>query len=390
MVIFKIYIGGNILNEIETYRSDLRHFDDHIFIIRMAGVPEYFNKNFLGNLGFKETESYLYIKLFSALELIDKEGRPEEDYYQLVESDTKSRLILAKKLKVCYKEVFEKNKYIHRLPYDEITAIIREVLEGKKEEKIIRLISDIFFVLSEYAIWEEDYNSINRQYSSEFYRIFSQNEFLEELMKGDTTHEYQPIFAKDLHNEINIVDSPLDSEQKSNDVHVFSENSDSFQIKNGVHKDFIDPTESQKEIKKESETNFKIDSTGKNSNDEFTNSIIEVFESARNSLKALENNKEFDTPTAEALNGHNFKQSNHFVRNGEKKNGLNKDVDLKFELIAATKQEKKKVDALSKKAELLLKDEKFKDAVTVYDQIIELNHQILTKINTTAGQYAGR
>lgn len=138
----------------DSFITELDQLDNYILKIRSKGVPDIFDKNFLEEIGFSRTSSLLYVSLFRMLDLISEDGRPTSDYSKFVQSEAKSRIILANKIRQSYAEVFKVEKQSHLKSKEEVRGVFQEILKGDKSLAYIWLISDTFHALSNFADWE--------------------------------------------------------------------------------------------------------------------------------------------------------------------------------------------------------------------------------------------
>lgn len=139
------------MNLMKSFINDPKNFDKMIKVILSAGKPELFDKDFLVNCGFSESNSILYSNLFISLGLIDEKGVPVAEYDRFLKSDEESRLVIAEKIWEKYTPIFAEDRHIQDKPIEKISEVFRKVYDTEHSESFIHLIALTFKALIDYA-----------------------------------------------------------------------------------------------------------------------------------------------------------------------------------------------------------------------------------------------
>lgn len=108
--------------------------------IKKASVPPKFTQDFmLSMLGLKSSSYRAMIPLLKNLGFLDQGNTPTQDYKDF-RDDTKSGLVLAKRLKETYSELFAAHEYAYKLNKEELTAKIITLLGTSKDDSNVRCI----------------------------------------------------------------------------------------------------------------------------------------------------------------------------------------------------------------------------------------------------------
>lgn len=135
----------------KSFINDPKNFDNMIKVILSAGKPDLFNKDFLVNCGFSESNSILYSNLFISLGLIDEKGVPVPEYSRFLRSDEDSRLVIAEKIWEKYTPIFAEDRHIQDKPIEKISEVFRKVYGIEHSESFIHLLALTFKALIDYA-----------------------------------------------------------------------------------------------------------------------------------------------------------------------------------------------------------------------------------------------
>ena len=177
--LFKTYdikLGRTKMNIYTTFVSKPSKLADTLLNLSMQSMPKVLDIDFLKNLGLSKREPILFKSLLKKLGLIDDNCVPVEDLYsRFIESENSSKQVIAKLVRTKYKELFQLNKEAYKLPKDKIKALMREIMGAKKSNTIVEMVTNTFCALSYYADWstiknieEEFNNSIGETNKQEF------------------------------------------------------------------------------------------------------------------------------------------------------------------------------------------------------------------------------
>lgn len=108
--------------------------------IKKASVPPKFAQDFMSSmLGLKSSSYRAMIPLLKNLGFLDQGNVPTQDYKDF-RDDTKSGLVLAKRIKETYSDLFTAHEYANKLSKEELTAKIITLLGVSKADPNIRCI----------------------------------------------------------------------------------------------------------------------------------------------------------------------------------------------------------------------------------------------------------
>lgn len=213
----------------ETFITKPEKLEKALHAIHAKGIPGKFNKQFLDSLGFEKPNSVLYVNLFRNLELIDEDKKPCQSYSSAFEgSKEQSKEVIGQLVKDKYSEIFEIDELAHELPEERLQDLFREKMGDKKSKTIVRLVSDTFKALCQYAFEETKDNSKKKKNEMEKQpqKIHTNGntetvdsphkEFILELINGDRSHEYKNghiTHAADT-NEVKEAEQPVNGNAK--------------------------------------------------------------------------------------------------------------------------------------------------------------------------------
>ncbi|MFH5833499.1 DUF5343 domain-containing protein [Halalkalibaculum sp. DA3122] len=142
------------MNIFETFVTKSTQLDEALEKIRKQDIPEYFNQDFLEQIDLKRPNSIHYVMLFKKLGLVDENDEPFLEFYsQFVESEDRSRALIAELVKKAYARLYEQDKEIHKLPKTKIHNLFRQVMGDEKSNTFVQLVADTFIALTKYADW---------------------------------------------------------------------------------------------------------------------------------------------------------------------------------------------------------------------------------------------
>ncbi len=105
--------------------------------IQKAGVPDKFSLAFLNSLGFKSTNDRPIVAVLKSLGFLDQNGAPTQ-FYRDYKDTTKSKKILAERVRDAYSEVFLANEKANDLSVEALKGIFAS-LTGKSESVSIKM-----------------------------------------------------------------------------------------------------------------------------------------------------------------------------------------------------------------------------------------------------------
>ena len=105
--------------------------------IQKAGVPDKFHIAFLESLGYKSTNDRAIIAMLKALNFLDSNGIPTENYKQY-KNPANSKKILAQQLKDAYHDIFLVNENANELSVEELKGIFATV-SGKGDSVALKM-----------------------------------------------------------------------------------------------------------------------------------------------------------------------------------------------------------------------------------------------------------
>lgn len=89
-----------------------------------AAVPESFSYEFLRDLGFSSSNDRSIIKVLKYLGMLDASGRPQKSYRDFVDH-TKTKSVLAQRLKAAYDDLYVSHKKAHERSVEELKGWFR-------------------------------------------------------------------------------------------------------------------------------------------------------------------------------------------------------------------------------------------------------------------------
>jgi hypothetical protein len=108
--------------------------------IKKASVPPKFTQDFISSmLGLKSSSYRAMIPLLKNLGFLDQGNVPTQDYKDF-RDESKSGLVLAKKIKETYSDLFSANEYAYKLSKEELTSKLITILGFSKEDKNINYV----------------------------------------------------------------------------------------------------------------------------------------------------------------------------------------------------------------------------------------------------------
>ncbi|MBZ9572371.1 DUF5343 domain-containing protein [Patescibacteria group bacterium] len=123
--------------------------------IKEAAVPPKFTQDFLHTkLGLKSSSYRAMVPLLKRLQFIDEANIPTA-VYRDYRDESKSKIILAQRIKAAYSELFAAHEYAHDLKREDLNSKLATVLGTSKDDKTIPKISGTFIELRKLADFEQ-------------------------------------------------------------------------------------------------------------------------------------------------------------------------------------------------------------------------------------------
>ena len=116
--------------------------------IQKAAVPERFTIEFLKDLGFKSSNDFGTIKLLKYLGFLSASGQPQTAYREYVD-ETKSKKVLAQRIKIAFDDLFNSNKTAHTKTTDELKGWFKT--KTGKSDSVAKKMATTFKSLSSIA-----------------------------------------------------------------------------------------------------------------------------------------------------------------------------------------------------------------------------------------------
>ncbi|MDO6674580.1 DUF5343 domain-containing protein [Tenacibaculum sp. 1_MG-2023] len=105
--------------------------------IQKAAVPERFTIEFLKDLGFKSSNDFGVTKLLKYLGFLSASGQPQTAYREYVD-ETKSKKVLAQRIKIAFDDLYNSNKTAHTKTGDELKGWFK-TKTGKSDSVAIKM-----------------------------------------------------------------------------------------------------------------------------------------------------------------------------------------------------------------------------------------------------------
>lgn len=115
-----------------------------------AQPPKKFTLKFLEQLEFKSTNDRLLIGILKALNFIDADSVPQQEYFEFIDQ-TQSKRVLADAIEEAYSDLFAININANNLTENEVKNKLKTLLQGDKSENVINWMAKTFRGLCDYA-----------------------------------------------------------------------------------------------------------------------------------------------------------------------------------------------------------------------------------------------
>src|SRR5262249_46350270 len=109
-----------------------------------AQQPERFTQDFLGTkLGLERGSAKPIIPLLKRLGFVGSDGTPTTLYSQFRNPDTRG-VAMAQALRTGYKEIYERNDFVHDLSNDKFKNLVVEMTGASPDDAVVRAITKTF------------------------------------------------------------------------------------------------------------------------------------------------------------------------------------------------------------------------------------------------------
>jgi hypothetical protein len=134
--------------------------------IQEARRPDRFTVDFLETkLGHSGGSARAMIPLLKRLGFLASDGTPTLLYDRFRNSDTQGEA-MAQALRNGFKELYDRNEYVHDLPRDKLIALVTELTGLEKANRVVSSTVATFTALKEFADFETDH-PVDRSANSE-------------------------------------------------------------------------------------------------------------------------------------------------------------------------------------------------------------------------------
>ncbi len=200
------------MNAMDIFLTNLEQLEDGLLKIRSSKIPEIFNREFLETLEITEPNSVLFTELFKVFGLIDQQGRPTSEFEHFAESEETAREVVANKMAENYQNIFADEPDAHLLPKEEIREVFRKQLKGSKSETYTRMVADTFAALAEFADWDASTDELADEQSFDS----GPEDEPEEMNQGDE-QEIEDILQNAELQEEETANAPVVEESSANE-----------------------------------------------------------------------------------------------------------------------------------------------------------------------------
>ena len=139
------------------YMPSVKNLHKILNAIQRAAVPDSFSYEFLRDLGFSSSNDRSIIKILKYLGMLDASGRPQTSYKEFVDH-TKTKIVLAQRLKVAYDDLYTSDKKAHEKSVDELKGWFKS--KTGKGDAVALKIATTFKTLASYADFTKEIKPI--------------------------------------------------------------------------------------------------------------------------------------------------------------------------------------------------------------------------------------
>jgi len=130
------------------YMPSNKNLHDILNAAQHAAVPESFSYEFLRDLGFTSSNDRSIIKVLKYLGMLDAAGRPQKSYQDFVDH-TKTKAVLAQRLKAAYDDLYVSHKKAHEKSIEDLKGWFRS--KTGKGDAVAYKMAATFKTLASYA-----------------------------------------------------------------------------------------------------------------------------------------------------------------------------------------------------------------------------------------------
>ena len=135
------------------YMPSVKNLHKILDAIQLAAVPESFSYEFLRDLGFTSSNDRSIIKILKYLGILDASGRPQSSYRDYVDH-TKTKAVLAQRLKIAYNDLFTSDKKAHEKTVDSLKGWFKSKT-GKGDSVAVKM-ATTFRTMASYADFKQE------------------------------------------------------------------------------------------------------------------------------------------------------------------------------------------------------------------------------------------
>lgn len=130
------------------YLPSIKNLHAILTKVQQAAVPDAFGVDFLRDLGFTSSNDRAIIKVFKYLGFLDASGRPQTAYRDFVDH-TKTKIVLAERLRAAFDDLYVANKKAHEQSADELKGWFKS--KTGKGESVAEKMATTFKSLASFA-----------------------------------------------------------------------------------------------------------------------------------------------------------------------------------------------------------------------------------------------
>ena len=136
-----------------SYTVKAGSFPAYFDAIQGAEAPERFSVKFLEGLEFTSTNDRTFIGILKELGFLDANNVPTKRYFEYLDKDISPR-VLADGIKEMFSDLFSIKKDAYKMSQVEAYNKLRTLYAGKKNDNLVKLISNNFVALCKLADFE--------------------------------------------------------------------------------------------------------------------------------------------------------------------------------------------------------------------------------------------
>lgn len=138
------------------YMPSIKNIPKILEKVQHAAVPEAFTYEFLKDLGFSSSNDRSILKVLKYLGMLDPSGRPQSSYREFVDH-TKTKQVLAERLRIAYDDLYASNKKAHENAVDNLKGWFKSKT-GKGDAVALKMAST-FKALAQFADFTKSHDT---------------------------------------------------------------------------------------------------------------------------------------------------------------------------------------------------------------------------------------